>query len=86
LTEEHREQLAMLDGITVRIGRPGSVCDAIDVEGTYAKWLGEIGAQYVLLRPDFYVAATANSPEMLQQRFDEVMSHLHLTFSVMVLA
>lgn len=78
LTEEQRQQLAMLEGITVRIGAPGTPCDAIDVEGTYAKWLGEIDAKYVLLRPDFYVAATANCPEMLQQRFDEVMSQLHL--------
>jgi len=79
LSDEQLEQLALLEGLTVKIGRPGTPCDAIDVDGTYAKWLAEIDARYVLLRPDFYVAATANSPEMLQLRFDEVMSRLHLS-------
>ena len=40
---------------------PGTACDAVDAEGTYARWLTGIGASYVLLRPDFYVAATASS-------------------------
>jgi 3-(3-hydroxy-phenyl)propionate hydroxylase len=79
LTHEQREQLTQLDGIAVRIGAPGTPCDAVDVDGTYAKWLNSIDAKYVLLRPDFYVAATANSAELLQQRFEEVMSQLHLT-------
>ena len=78
LTPAQREQLALLDGMAVRIGAPGTVCDAVDVEGTYAKWMDAIDAKYVLLRPDFYVAATASSPEKLQQRFGTVMSQLHL--------
>jgi 2-polyprenyl-6-methoxyphenol hydroxylase-like FAD-dependent oxidoreductase len=79
LTDEQREQLRLLDGLAIRIGAPGTPCDAVDVDGTYAKWLGSIDARYVLLRPDFYVAATANKAETLQQRFEEVMSQLHLT-------
>ena len=79
LTTEQREDLKSLAGFTVNIGAPGTTCDAVDVNGTYAKWLQEIDAKYVLLRPDFYVAATANSAAVLQQRFDEVMSRLHLT-------
>ncbi|MBS0505982.1 MAG: bifunctional 3-(3-hydroxy-phenyl)propionate/3-hydroxycinnamic acid hydroxylase [Proteobacteria bacterium] len=78
LTDAQREQLALLNGMTVKVGAPGTACDAVDVEGTYAKWLATIDAKYVLLRPDFYVAVTANSPEILQQRFDRVMSRLHL--------
>lgn len=78
LTAEQREQLAQLEGRTIKIGRPGTACDAVDVEGTYAKWLGGIDAKYVLLRPDFYVAATANDADALQRRFDEVMRRLHL--------
>ena len=68
----------MLEGLTVKIGAPGTACDAVDVDGTYAKWLGGIDAKYVLLRPDFYVAATANNDYTLQQHFEEVMSQLHL--------
>ncbi len=78
LTDVQREQLALLDGMAVKIGAPGTTCDAVDVEGTYAKWMAAIDAKYVLLRPDFYVAVTANTPEKLQQRFDKVMSQLHL--------
>ncbi len=78
LTSEQREQLTMLDGIAVKIGSAGTSCDAVDVDGTYAKWFDDIDAKYVLLRPDFYVAATANNVETLQHRFSEVMSQLYL--------
>jgi 3-(3-hydroxy-phenyl)propionate hydroxylase len=78
LTDEQRDQLAKLDGFTVKLGSPGSDCDVVDIEGTYAKWLKSIDARYVLLRPDFYVAATANNVETLQGRFDQVMGKLHL--------
>lgn len=49
-----------------------------DVEGTYANWLAPMDASYVILRPDFYVAATAQSPEQLITRFDEVLAKLHV--------
>ena len=78
LAAEQHAQLAGLGGHMVKIGAPGSICDAVDVEGTYAKWLNGIGATYVLLRPDFYVAATAATPEELRHRFDEVMASLHI--------
>lgn len=78
LTDEQREQFALLEGLAVKVGAPGTACDAVDVEGTYAKWLGGIDARYVLLRPDFYVAATADNAETLQQQFEEVMAQLHL--------
>lgn len=79
LTALQRRQLELLEGLTVQVGAPGTVCQAVDVDGTYAKWLQGIDARYVLLRPDFYVAATADTVEVLRQRFDEVMSRLHLT-------
>lgn len=61
-------------------------CDAVGEGGihsiTYAKWLNGIGAKFVLLRPDFYVAATAATAEELRHRFDEVMSRLHVQAAV----
>lgn len=78
LTPEQLEHLALLEGRTAKIGAPGTACDAVDINGTYARWLGDIEAKYVLLRPDFYVAATADSAQTLRRRFDEVMSKLHL--------
>ena len=74
---EQIETLRSLGGMVVTIGAPGAACDAVD--GTYARWLRDIDAQYVVLRPDFYVAATAKSPEDLRHRFDEVISRLRLT-------
>jgi 3-(3-hydroxy-phenyl)propionate hydroxylase len=79
LTPFQHRQLAHLEGFTVKVGRPGTACDAVDVNGTYARWLQGIDASYVLLRPDFYVAATAKTPAQLRDRFDEVMSRLHVT-------
>ena len=52
--------------------------DALDVEGTYAEWMGSIDAVFFILRPDFYVAATANSAGDLSQRFDEVFVKLQI--------
>lgn len=76
---EQKRSLDLIAGHTVRIGSMGTDSEVVDVEGTYARWLNGIGATYVILRPDFYVAATASSPEDLRRRFDEVVSHLHLT-------
>ncbi|MGB8813086.1 MAG: bifunctional 3-(3-hydroxy-phenyl)propionate/3-hydroxycinnamic acid hydroxylase [Paracoccaceae bacterium] len=78
LAPEQRAQLAGLGGHAVKIGAIGTICDAVDVEGTYANWLNGIGAAYVVLRPDFYVAATAATAEELRRRFDEVMDRLHV--------
>lgn len=75
---ERTAQLARLEGRTVRLGARGTVCDAVDAEGTYRKWLSGIGAKYVLLRPDFYVAATAGSADELRRGFDTVMAALDL--------
>jgi single-component resorcinol 4-hydroxylase len=78
LTAEQLAQLKHLEGRTVRIGPKGSLCEAVDAEGTYTRWLDGIGATYVLLRPDFYVAATAATAEELRRRFDAVMTALHV--------
>lgn len=70
--------LKHLDGRTIIIGPPGTDCDAVDIEGTYAEWMNAIDATYFILRPDFYVAATAKTKDDLVRRFDEVIEKLHL--------
>ena len=81
LTKAQRAEFAALDGVGVRLAAPGGTGDAVDVEGTMGAWLDRIGAAYVLIRPDFYVALTADSPDRLQARFAKVMpvSYTHLT-------
>lgn len=49
-----------------------------DLEGVYKKWLFEIGATWFILRPDFYVAATANTAESLCEQFDQLTAKLYL--------
>lgn len=79
LSTEQLEALKFLDGKTVKIGMPGSDCDAIDIDGTYAKWLASIESKYFILRPDFYVAATADSAADINQRFQQVLEKLHMS-------
>ena len=79
LTEAQRGELRQLDGITLRVSGPQGGAEVIDVEGTIGNWLKRIGARYVLIRPDFYVAVTADTPDLLQRRFANVMQALHLS-------
>ena len=86
LTEAQRRDFAGLEGISVRLAAPGGAGDVVDVEGTIGRWLDRIGATYVLIRPDFYVALTADSAEQLQARFARVTGALHLTESAAMAA
>lgn len=78
LTPAQTAQLAALDGLTVEIGPKGSAAPVIDVDGRFGVWLARAGARYALIRPDFYVALTADSAAALQARFAMVMDRLHL--------
>jgi 2-polyprenyl-6-methoxyphenol hydroxylase-like FAD-dependent oxidoreductase len=78
LTAAQLQQLTALEGFTVRLGPKGSDAPVIDSDGRFGAWLKRIGASYALIRPDFYVALTADSPAQLQERFDKVMRALHL--------
>ena len=86
LTEAQRAQLEQSEGFTVELCGPGGGCEVVDVEGTFKAWLDDIDAKYVLIRPDFYVALTANNAETLQSRFDKVMAELHLASQTAVAA
>lgn len=77
LTSDQLAQLGFLDGHAIKISSAGTSGEVVDVDGTYARWLDKIDATYVLLRPDFYVAATARSPEDLRRSFNDVMARIH---------
>lgn len=78
LSETQLKLLKHLDGKAINIGTQGTDCDVVDVEGTYSEWLSSIKAQYFILRPDFYLAATASSELELSNCFDDVMRKLNL--------
>ena len=77
LNTKQLEWLRSLDGRTVSVGSD-SGCDAMDIDGTYADWLASMNAKFFILRPDFYVAATAGSDGELGVRIDEVFGKLGL--------
>lgn len=79
LTDEQRRLWESLDGRYVRVGTAGTDCDVVDVDGTYEQWLDEIGADFVILRPDFYVAATAPDAATLRDSLNTILHGLHLT-------
>lgn len=81
LNEGQMQQLQHLGGRTITIGAQGADCDVVDVEGTYTEWMTSIGVSYFILRPDFYVAATASSAAELANRFDQITKKLELTIS-----
>jgi 3-(3-hydroxy-phenyl)propionate hydroxylase len=77
LTPEQTDQLESLGGRCVRIGAPGTECDVVDAEGTYTRWLDDLDINFVVVRPDFYVAATASNPAGLQHSVNALLEGLH---------
>ena len=78
LTERQRVLLEALEGRYVRIGTAEADGDVLDAEGTYTKWFDHIGANFAIIRPDFYVAATASDAAELQESFEAIFAGLHL--------
>ena len=81
LSESQLEVLKHLDGKTINIGTPGIDCDVVDVDGTYRQWMSSIDAKYFILRPDFYVAATASTESEISNCFDDVVRKLDVPMS-----
>lgn len=50
------DAVAALGGVVADFGPNG---DTVDVDGSYARWFDSLGADAVLVRPDFYVFGTA---------------------------
>lgn len=78
LSEAQAAHWAALGGRTLSVG-PDSGFDVVTEDTAYAEWRTSGDARYAIIRPDFYVAATANSREQLSERFDDLMGKLGLT-------
>ena len=74
LTQKQLYKLALLSGSVLSVGATGRNVTTKDY--TYVTWLAETGAGLAIIRPDFYVAATAKTPKNLRVRFDRIMSLL----------
>lgn len=78
LTEQQQAAFDAIEGRAVTVGPQGSGADVIDVEGVYSAWFAEQGVGHLLVRPDFYVAASAADVDGLRRSFDTVMDTLAL--------
>ena len=77
--EEHitfSELFGNLDGRILSVGPAGAGFDVEDIESFYKNWLAELAVKYVIIRPDFYVAASANTSAELHACFDYLMTAL----------
>ncbi|MDJ0992770.1 MAG: bifunctional 3-(3-hydroxy-phenyl)propionate/3-hydroxycinnamic acid hydroxylase [Dinoroseobacter sp.] len=78
LRPDQSEALSRLGGRVLSIGRDGANYDIQELDTFYRDWMAETGASYFILRPDFYVAATAASVADLRACFDDVFAALGL--------
>jgi 2-polyprenyl-6-methoxyphenol hydroxylase-like FAD-dependent oxidoreductase len=76
LSSTQLEEFTAIGGQVLSVGPRGTGADVVDVEGAYAAWFADAGADYILIRPDFYVAGSANTEAELQGLFDKVLQHV----------
>ncbi|WP_298355648.1 bifunctional 3-(3-hydroxy-phenyl)propionate/3-hydroxycinnamic acid hydroxylase [uncultured Litoreibacter sp.] len=70
---------AKLGGRVLSVGPSAATNDVIALDSAYANWSAETGASFAIIRPDFYVAATAATPETLRACFDTLTVRMGLT-------
>lgn len=74
LADDQRALLERIGGMVVTVGTAGTGCDVIDADGGYLSWMAETGVRHLLVRPDFYIAATAVDEAGLRSGFETVMA------------
>ncbi|MEM9437384.1 MAG: bifunctional 3-(3-hydroxy-phenyl)propionate/3-hydroxycinnamic acid hydroxylase [Pseudomonadota bacterium] len=79
LRPDHADMLAKLGGQALSLGPDGSGADVTTLDDAYESWMAEADANYAILRPDFYTAATAKTPEDLAKCLDILATSLGLT-------
>ena len=77
LRDTQLEIFDRLDGKVLSVGAEG--CDVTTRDNAYINWSSQTGARYAIIRPDFYVAATAGTAEELCACFDTIAERLGLT-------
>lgn len=78
ISDAQLRTLAQLGLRCLSVGPDGSGCDVITMDTTYADWAAQTKAHYIVLRPDFYVAATAKTPAHLSDCLDTIIARLGL--------
>jgi 2-polyprenyl-6-methoxyphenol hydroxylase-like FAD-dependent oxidoreductase len=81
LGDRHRTVLAALAAVVVQVGDVPGDGVAVDVDGTYRRWLGALDATAVVVRPDFYAFGAAATPHELATLIDDLGTQLEMTSS-----
>ena len=79
LTPQQRELLQLLDCQIVTTAPIAGVADVVDLEMDYEAWFESLGANTVIVRPDFYVFGAVKSAQDLGASLDELRRQLVLT-------
>jgi 3-(3-hydroxy-phenyl)propionate hydroxylase len=74
LSSPHIDALKRLGGRLFSVGAEGRDVTTLDV--SYTNWMTYADANYAIIRPDFYVAATAKTPAQLAICFDTLLERL----------
>lgn len=72
LTADQAARLAAAGGRQLTIGPSGSGADVEEVDGVYTDWMTAHDISQLLVRPDFYIAATAQDRDAMRSAFDDV--------------
>ena len=73
LSPQAAAAFAALGGVSVHIDPAG---DTVDKDGAYGRWLGDIGADTALIRPDFYLFGAATGPDAADELVMALSSYL----------
>jgi 2-polyprenyl-6-methoxyphenol hydroxylase-like FAD-dependent oxidoreductase len=76
LSDTQLGRFAKAGGRVVTLGKRGSGASVLDLEGTYDKWFKDHKVSHVLVRPDYYIAATASDEAGLRAKFDQVTAYV----------
>lgn len=71
LSDTQMDVLKTLGGRLLSLGRKGHDVETLD--DSYRDWMDAACAHYAIIRPDFYVAATARTPDQLAACFDTII-------------
>lgn len=74
--ESRRQALADVGTTTVALGAKPVAGVVVDHTGAYTAWFAELGADAILIRPDFAVYGTARGTDDIAALIDEYLAHL----------
>jgi 3-(3-hydroxy-phenyl)propionate hydroxylase len=74
LSDSQKDAFGKLGGQLFSIGTQG--CDVETLDASYVDWMTAANANYAIIRPDFYVAATAETSAQLAACLDMILERL----------